>query len=551
MIIKTSFNKNIEESIRQHWNIPALSDYGQQTFRYSDVAEEIAKLHILYAKAGIQKGDKIAICGRNMSRWGIVFLATLTYGAVAVPILHEFHPEQIQHVVNHSESRLLFVGDIVWNKLDICDMPHLEGVVRITDLVLLSSRNEEIGQIITSMNRCFGEQYPSHFNSEDIHYHEDRPEELALINYTSGTTSNSKGVMIPYRALVGNMLCAYDLFGAHAKAGDTVLSMLPMAHTFGMSFEFLYEFVIGVHVHFLTKMPTPSILLKALADIRPVALICVPLIIEKVVRKAIMQKISDPKVRLLLKTPIIGRKIKNKICQGLRNAFGGNFYEVVIGGAAMNQEVESLLHDIGFNFTIGYGATECAPLISCEDWKDFVPGSCGKAMKCMEVKINSTNPHEVPGEILVKGQNVMLGYYKNPEETAETLRDGWYHTGDLGIIDPSGNIFIKGRIKNLLLSSNGQNIYPEGIEDKLNNLPLVQECVVVQREGKLYGLVYPDQDLLKKQSISQVELEKTMEENCKMLNTQLSAYEQIAGIIIRKEEFEKTPKRSIKRYLYS
>lgn len=551
MIIKTSFNKNIEESIRQHWNIPALSDYGQQTFRYSDVAEEIAKLHILYAKAGIQKGDKIAICGRNMSRWGIVFLATLTYGAVAVPILHEFHPEQIRHVVNHSESRLLFVGDTVWSKLDIHDMPHLEGVVRITDMALLSSRNKEIGQIVTNMNRCFGEQYPSHFNFENIHYHEDQPEELALINYTSGTTSNSKGVMIPYRALVGNMSCAYDLFGAHAKAGDTVLSMLPMAHTFGMSFEFLYEFVIGVHVHFLTKMPTPSILLKALADIRPVALICVPLIIEKVVRKAIMQKISDPKVRLLLKTPIIGRKIKNKICQGLRNAFGGNFYEVVIGGAAMNQEVESLLHDIGFNFTIGYGATECAPLISCEDWKDFVPGSCGKAMKCMEVKINSTNPREVPGEILVKGQNVMLGYYKNPEETAETLRDGWYHTGDLGIIDQNGNVFIKGRIKNLLLSSNGQNIYPEGIEDKLNNMPLVQECVVVQRDGKLYGLVYPDQDLLKRQSISQVELEKTMAENCKILNTQLSAYEQIAGIILRKEEFEKTPKRSIKRYLYS
>lgn len=551
MIIQTSFNHNLEESIRQHWNLPALSDYGQQTFRYRDVAEEIAKLHILFTKTGIQKGDKIAICSRNMSRWGIVFLATLTYGAVAVPILHEFHPEQIQHVINHSESRLLFVGDIVWNKLDIQDMTHLEGVVRITDMVLLSSSNKEIEQTIINMNRCFGERYPSHFNSENIHYHKDQPEELALINYTSGTTSNSKGVMIPYRALVGNMLCAYDLFGTHAKAGDTVLSMLPMAHTFGMSFEFLYEFIIGVHVHFLTKMPTPSILLKALADIRPVALICVPLIIEKVVRKAIMQKISDPKVRLLLKTPIIGRKIKNKICQGLRNAFGGNFYEVVIGGAAMNQEVESLLHDIGFNFTIGYGATECAPLISCEDWKDFVPGSCGKAMKCMEVKINSINPHDVPGEILVKGQNVMLGYYKNPEETAETLRDGWYHTGDLGIIDSNGNIFIKGRIKNLLLSSNGQNIYPEGIEDKLNNLPLVQECVIVQRDGKLYGLVYPDQDLLKKQNISQTELEKTMDENCKTLNAQLSAYEQIAGIILRNEEFEKTPKRSIKRYLYS
>lgn len=551
MIIQTSFNKNIEETIRQHWNLPALSDYGQQTFRYGDVAEEIAKLHILFAKADIQKGDKIAICGRNMSRWGIAFLATLTYGAVAVPVLHEFHPEQIQHVVNHSEARLLFVGDLVWTKLNIQDMPHLEGVIRLTDFVLLSAKDKKLEEAAITLNRCFGEQYPSHFGTKDIHYHEDNPEELAVINYTSGTTSNSKGVMIPYRALIGNMLCAHDLFGTHAHVGDTVLSMLPMAHTFGMSFEFLYEFIIGVHVHFLTKMPTPAILLKALADIRPVALVCVPLIIEKVVRKAIMQKISDPKVRLLLKTPIIGRKIKNKICQGLRNALGGNFYEVVVGGAAMNQEVESLLHDIGFNFTIGYGATECAPLIACEDWNSFAPGSCGKIVRDMELKINSSNPYEVPGEILVKGRNVMLGYYKNPEETAETLRDGWYHTGDLGIIDRKGNLFIKGRIKNLLLSSNGQNIYPESIEDKLNNMPLVQECVVVQRNGKLYGLVFPDQDSVKKQNLSKAELTRKMEENRKMLNTQLSAYEQVAGIILREEEFEKTPKRSIKRYLYS
>lgn len=551
MIIQSSFNKNIEESIRQHWHLPALSDYDQQTFRYRDVAEDIAKLHILFAKAGIHKGDKIAICGRNMSRWGIALLATLSYGAVAVPIMHEFHPEQIHHVVNHSDAKLLFVGDLVWKKLDIEKMPHLDSVVRITDWASLSAHDSAVKETLTSLNRHFGEQYPTYFGPENIQYHEDRPEELAIINYTSGTTSNSKGVMIPYRALVGNMSCADDLFGEHAKAGDTILSMLPMAHTLGMSFEFLYEFIIGVHIHFLTKMPTPSILLKVLAEIRPVALVCVPLIIEKVVRKAIMQKISDPKIRLLLKTPIVGRKIKNKICQGLRNAFGGNFYEVVIGGAAMNQEVECLLHDIGFNFTIGYGATECAPLISCEDWKNFVPGSCGKAMRCMEVRINSSDPQTVAGEILVRGQNVMLGYYKNPEETAATLRDGWYHTGDLGIMDRKGNIFIKGRIKNLLLSSNGQNIYPEGIEDKLSNLPYVQECVVVQRDGKLYGLVFPDMDLVKKQGLSQADLTAKMDENRKVLNTQLSAYEQVAGIILRDEEFEKTPKRSIKRYLYS
>ncbi len=550
MIIQDSFNKNIKESICRHWNLAALSDYGQQTFQYSDIAEEIAKLHILFDKAGIRKGDRISLCSRNMSRWGTVFLATLTYGAVAVPILHEFHPEQIHNVVNHSESKLLFVGDLVWKKLDIHKMPRLQGVIQINDWALLSYRDKKLEKNISCLNRYFGELYPTRFSAADLNYHKDQPEELAVINYTSGTTSNSKGVMIPYRALVGNMMCGDDLFAGHAKPGDTVLSMLPMAHTFGMSFEFLYEFIIGVHIHFLTKMPTPSILLKALADIRPVALICVPLIIEKVVRKAIMQKISGPKMRLLLKTPIVGNQIKKKICQGLRNALGGNFYEVVIGGAAMNQEVEALLHDIGFNFTIGYGATECAPLISCADWKDFVPGSCGKVMNRMEVKIDSENPYRVPGEILVKGQNVMLGYYKNPEETASTLSDGWYHTGDLGTIDRHGNIFIKGRIKNLLLSGNGQNIYPEGIEDKLNNMPLVQECVVVQREGKLYGLVYPDKDLIKKREIPEEKLSDKMKENCKILNSQLSAYEQLAGIILRDEPFEKTPKRSIKRYLY-
>ena len=551
MTIYPSFNKNIEESIRKHWSLPSMSDYGKQTFQYSDIAEEIAKLHILFANTGIKKGDKIAICSRNMSRWGVAFLATLTYGAVAVPILHEFHPEQVHHIVNHSESRILFVGDLVWKKLDAKEMPDLEGIVQLNDWTLLSAKNKKLKDTVENLNRCFGEKYPASFGQKDLAYHADEAEELAIINYTSGTTSNSKGVMIPYRAIVGNMMCAGELIGNNAKAGDTLLSMLPLAHTLGMSFEFLFEFVWGIHVHFLTSKLTPSILLKALADIRPIALVCVPLIIEKVVRKAVMQKISDPKIKLLLKTPIIGRKIKDKICQGIRNAFGGNFYEVVIGGAAMNQEVEALLHDIGFNFTVGYGATECAPLISCEDWKDFVLGSCGKTVKRMEVKIDSRNPYEIPGEILVRGQNVMLGYYKNPEATAETLRNGWYHTGDLGIIDRHGNIFIKGRIKNMLLSGNGQNIYPEEIEDKLNNLPFVQECVVVQREGKLYGLVYPDPELVKKQDISRKELAGKMEENRKFLNTQLPAYEQLAGIILRDEEFEKTPKRSIKRFMYS
>jgi long-chain acyl-CoA synthetase len=551
MTIHASFNKNIEDSLQKYWSLPSMSDYELHTLQYSDVAEEIAKMHILFEKSGINKGDKIALCSRNMSRWGVVFLASLTYGAVAVPILHEFHPEQIHHIINHSESKILFVGDLVWKKLNASEMPALKGIMQMNDFALLHSNCKEFKETAENLNRCFGEKYPSSFGKCDIKYHQDQPDELAVINYTSGTTSNSKGVMIPYRAIVGNMMCANELIGENAQPGDKLLSMLPLAHTLGMSFEFLFEFVIGVHVYFLTKVPTPSILLKALADIRPIALVCVPLIIEKVIRKAIMQKISDPKIKLLLKTPIIGNKIKKKIGEGLRNAFGGNFYEVVIGGAALNQEVEAVLHDIGFNFTVGYGATECAPLISCADWKKFIPGSCGKIMNRMEVKIDSRNPYDVPGEILVKGQNVMLGYYKNPEATAETLVDGWYHTGDLGIIDRYGNIFIKGRIKNMLLSGNGQNIYPEEIEDKLNNLPYIQECVVVQRDDKLYGLVYPDPELIKKNKTTQPELEKKMEDNRKLLNSQLASYEQLAGIILQKEEFEKTPKRSIKRFLYS
>ena len=551
MTIHSSFNKNIEDSLRKHWSLPSMSDYGLQTLLYRDVATEIAKLHIDFERSGIKKGDKIALCSRNMSRWGVAFLATLTYGAVAVPILHEFHPEQVHHIVNHSESQILFVGDLVWKKLNSEEMPNLKGVIQMNDWALLEAKDKELKDTVENLNRCFGEKYPSNFTLAHIAYHSDEEEDLAIINYTSGTTSNSKGVMIPYRAVVGNMMCANELIGSKIKAGDTLLSMLPLAHTLSMSFEFLFEFVAGVHVNFLTKMPTPSILLKALADIRPIALVCVPLIIEKVVRKAIMQKISDPKIKLLLKTPIVGRKIKKKICQGLRDAFGGNFYEVIIGGAALNQEIEALLHDIGFNFTVGYGATECAPLISCNDWQSFVPCSCGKVVNRMNIKIDSRNPYDIPGEILVKGQNVMLGYYKNPEATAETLVDGWYHTGDLGIVDRAGNIYIKGRIKNMILSANGQNIYPEEIEDKLNNMPYVQECVVVQRGDKLYGLVYPDPELIKKNKTSTTELKSLMEENKKQLNTMLPAYEQLAGIELRQEEFEKTPKRSIKRFLYS
>ena len=549
--ISPHFNQCLADSIREFWEMPALSDYGINTLQYKDVARNIEKWHILFEKAGIKPGDKIALCGRNQSRWGVAFFAILTYGAVAVPILHEFHPNQVHDIVNHSESRMLFVGDMVWKKLDIKQMPAILGVISNLDDSLLFSSSKALTEAHEHLNELFGQKFPKKFLPQNIKYHQDKPDELCIINYTSGTTSNSKGVMIPYRAIWSNMRFAYEVFGDHAKAGDAILSMLPMAHTYGMSFEFIYEFTAGVHVNFLTKMPTPAILLKALADVRPAVLIVVPLILEKIVKKAVLPKVQDPIIGRLMKTPVVGRVIKRKICEGIREAFGGRFYEVIVGGSAMNQEIEELLHDIGFNYTIGYGATECAPILAYEDWHNFVPGSCGKAAPRMELRIDSPDPHRIPGEILARGMNVMLGYYKNEEATRETLRDGWYHTGDLGIIDRDGNVFIKGRSKNMLLGANGQNIYPEEIEDKLNSLPMVAECVVIQKGEKIYGLVYPDMEACQKQGMTAEAIADLMEENRQTLNRQLPAYEQIAGIKVMKEEFEKTPKKSIKRFLYT
>ncbi len=549
--VSPHFNQCLADSIREFWEMPALSDYGVNTLQYKDVARNIEKWHILFEKAGIKPGDKIALCGRNQSRWGVAFFAILTYGAVAVPILHEFHPNQVHDIVNHSESRMLFVGDMVWKKLDVKQMPAILGVISNLDDSLLFSSSKALTEAHEHLNELFGQKFPKKFLPQNIKYHQDKPDELCIINYTSGTTSNSKGVMIPYRAIWSNMRFAYEVFGEHAKAGDAILSMLPMAHTYGMSFEFIYEFTAGVHVNFLTKMPTPAILLKALADVRPAVLIVVPLILEKIVKKAVLPKVQDPIIGRLMKTPVVGRVIKRKICEGIREAFGGRFYEVIVGGSAMNQEIEELLHDIGFNYTIGYGATECAPILAYEDWHNFVPGSCGKAAPRMELRIDSPDPHRIPGEILARGMNVMLGYYKNEEATRETLRDGWYHTGDLGIIDRDGNVFIKGRSKNMLLGANGQNIYPEEIEDKLNSLPMVAECVVIQKGEKIYGLVYPDMEACQKQGMTAEAIADLMETNRQTLNRQLPAYEQIAGIKVMKEEFEKTPKKSIKRFLYT
>lgn len=550
MYLPESFNEALAQSVKNNWNRNSMSDYGEITFQYKDVARIIEKLHIIFEKTGIKKGDKIALCGRNQSRWGIAFLATMTYGAIAVPILHDFHPEHVHQITNHSEARLLFAGEQVWKKINAEEMPNLIGALGNEDYQVLFARDKALTEARDNINKLFGEKYPDSFRPEHVSYHIDESEELALINYTSGTTSNSKGVMIPYRAIWSNVEFGYEKLRDELRPGDQVLSMLPMAHMYGMAFEFMYEFTRGIHINFLTKMPTPAILLKALADIKPRIIVCVPLILEKIVRKAVLPKIKDPKVRLLMNIPIVGDQIKKRICMGMQEALGGNFYEAIIGGAAINAEIEGLLKDIGFNYTVGYGATECAPILSYEDWKEFKKGSCGKAAPRMTLKIDSPDPQNIPGEILAKGDNVMLGYYKNEEATAETLIDGWYHTGDLGIIDAEGNVFIKGRSKNMLLGANGQNIYPEEIEDKLNSLPMVLECVVIQKGEKLYALVYPDMEQAKSLNLGEEELKSIMEQNRKDLNMQIPAYEQICGIRIMEHEFEKTPKRSIKRFLY-
>lgn len=547
-----SYNSLIQRSVQKHWDLDALSDYGVETFKYKDVAVIVARLHLLYDRIGIKPGDKIALCGRNMSRWGAAYVSILTYGAVAVPILNEFHPSQVYDIVNHSDARLLFVGDKVWNKLSADNMPQLEMIISLNDYSVLVARPEQNLSVFTEVDKLYAEKYPDGLKPEDIRYYQDQPDELALINYTSGTTSNSKGVMLPYRALWSNVDFAENAMGSYFTPADHVLSMLPMAHMYGLTFELMYEFIKGLHIHFLTKIASPTILMKALADVKPMVLIMVPLILEKVVRKSVFPRIQNPRMRLLMKTPIIGRIIKRRICHALTDALGGRFYQVIVGGAALNQEVEQLLKDIGFRYTIGYGATECAPIICYEDYSKLVPGSCGKPVIHMELKVMSDDPRHVPGEILARGLNVMLGYYKNPEETAKTLdAEGWYHTGDLGIMDKDGNLYIKGRSKNMLLGANGQNIYPEEIEDKLANMNLVQECVVIQKEDKLYGLVYPDYDQIKAQGLSQEALEQIMEENRKNLNASIPSYAQICGIRLMETEFEKTPKKSIKRYLYA
>ena len=547
-----SFNELIEKTIIDNWDADALTDYKGQTLQFHDVARKIEKLHILFENSGIEKGDKIALCGRNSSQWAAAFLATLTFGAIAVPILHEFMPEQIHNIVNHSDAKLLFVGDHVATIIDPLQMPKLEGIVNNTDYSPMVSRSEKLTYAREHLNELYGKKFPKYFRKEHVsYYHEQSPDELALINYTSGTTGFSKGVMLPYRALWSNYDFACSVLGKIINKGDNVISILPMAHMYGMAFEFMYEFLHGCHTFYLNRTPSPAIIAQAFADIKPRIIIAVPLVIEKIIRKKVFPKVQNNRMRLLLGMPVISKKVREMICQEVVKAFGGEMYEVIIGGAAFNQEVEQFLKKINFPYTVGYGATECAPIICYSDYHDFMPGSCGRAVKHMEVKIDSTDPENIPGEILARGLNVMLGYYKNEEATAQTIdKDGWYHTGDLGTMDAYGNVFINGRSKNMLLGANGQNIYPEEIEDKLNSMPMIVESIIVQRENKLVALVYPDFDEAHNLNFSDKDLENIMEQNRNELNQQLPAYEKISEVEIYKEEFAKTPKKSIKRYLY-
>ena len=546
-----SFNLYIERSVIDNWNLDALTDYQGATLQYHDVARKIEKLHILFENSGVKQGDKIAMCGRNSAHWAVSFLATLTYGAVAVPILHEFNAEQIHNIVNHSDAKLLFVGDVVATQITPEEMPGLEGIVYLPDLSLMLSRSETLTYAREHLNELFCTRYPKEFLKEHVNWHKDSPDELALINYTSGTTGFSKGVMLPYRAIWGNLDFCLNKLGVHLKKNCDTLSILPMAHMYGMAIEFIFPFCFGSHLFFLNRLPSPAIIAQAFADIKPAVVIAVPLIIEKIIRKRVFPQTQSNVIKLLLQMPVVSKKVKARICNEVYQAMGGNAYEIIVGGAALNQEVEQFLYNIHFPITVGYGTTECAPLITFSDYKDFVPGSCGTPVDHMEVKILSKDPENIPGEIITRGANVMLGYYKNEESTREVLEeDGWYHTGDLGTMSADGHVFIRGRLKNMLLSANGQNVYPEEIEDKLNSMTMVSECIVIQKDDKFIGLVYPDYDEAKNMGFTTEDLENIMEQNRVELNRQLPAYSHLSAIRLHKEEFAKTAKKSIKRYLY-
>lgn len=549
MELNNSFIELIENSIRKNWDRNALTDYKGITLQYKDVARKIEKTHILFRCAGIYPGDKIAICGRNSANWTATFLAVITYGAVAVPILHEFKPDNIHHIVNHSESKMLFAGDQIWENLNEACMPLLEGIIEMKNFDLVVSRSEKLTYAREHLNEEFGKAYPCRFRAEQVSYRRENPEELAVINYTSGTTGYSKGVMLPYRAIMSNIVHIHDKVGL--QPGDRIVSMLPLGHIFGLVFDFLYGITVGAHLWFLTRMPSPKIIAESFAEIKPRIIACVPLIVEKIIKKNILPKVDNKLGKLLLNLPVVSDKIKEQIKNKAMEVFGGNFIEIVIGGAPFNAEVEAFLRKINFPYTIAYGMTECAPLICHSRWDEIKFQSCGKTVANMETQILSDNPESVPGELVCRGANVMLGYFKNKDATDQAIDcNGWLHTGDMAIKDSNGNIYIKGRCKNMLLTSSGQNIYPEEIEARLNNMPFVNESLVILSESKLIALIYPDSDDAFSHGMTQKQLEEALENNRQEINKLLPAYSQITRIKLYPEEFEKTAKKSIKRFLY-
>ena len=546
-----SFNLLIEKSVKENWDRPAMTDYKGATLQYKDVARKIEKLQIMFENAGVVPGDKIAICGRNSSSWACVFLATVTYGAVIVPIQNEFKPEQVYNIVNHSDAKLLFLGDVVAPTLDPKKMPALEGIFYLPDYSLIESRVERLTYAREHLNEMFGEKYRKYFRPEHVHYYEDQMEELCMINYTSGTTGFSKGVMLPYRVLWSNMDYLMEAIGSKLKNGRDVLAILPMAHMYGLSCEFLMQFCLANHLYFLTRLPSPTVIQQAFTEIHPNIIVSVPLIIEKIVRKQIFPLTNSAHVRMLMRMPGISKKLKERIHQKVMEVMGGNCYEIMIGGASFSKEIEGFFTSINFPVAVGYGTTETGPMISYSDYKDFVPGSCGTVAKHMELKILNPNPLTGAGEIITRGLNVMKGYYKNEQATQEVIdSEGWFHTGDLGTMSEDGHLFILGRIKNMLLGSNGQNIYPEEIEDKLNSLVMVNESLILQKGEKLIALVNPDFEEARSLGLNESDLKNVMEENRLVLNSQLPSFCTISEIRIHDSEFEKTPKKSIKRYLY-
>lgn len=546
-----SFNSYIENSIIKNWNLDALTDYKGTTLQYHDIARKIEKLHILFENSDVKKGDKIAVCGRNSSQWAVAFLAIITYGAIVVPIQNEFKPEQIHNIVNHSESKLLFVGDVVATEITPEEMPSLEGIIYLPDNSLVISRSEKLTYARENLNAMFGHRYPKYFRPEHVKYHVDDPEELAMINYTSGTTGFSKGVMLPYRALWGNLDYLIDSVKPHIGKNCNILSTLPMAHMYGLMTEFLFNIVLGNHIFFLTRLPSPTLISEALSEIKPDILYAVPLVVDKIVRKEVFPHIQTNRARLLMNMPVINKRIKEKVREFVLRKFGERPYEVVVGGAPLNKEIENFFISVGFPIAMGYGTTETAPLITFAHQDNYVAGSCGVAVKHMEVKVLSDDPENVAGELVCRGINVMKGYYKNQEATDAVIdKDGWFHTGDLATMAADGHIFVKGRSKNMLLGPNGQNIYPEEIEDKLNSMAMVNESIVIQSNDKLVALVHPDMEEVNNLGFTDEDLENIMEQNRKELNMQIPGFAKVSRIKLHDQEFEKTAKKSIKRYLY-